>query len=444
VTVNGSSGRLWRERDFVLFWGGQAVSLTGSAASETALPLLAVLILHAGPVGLGVLQAAVYLPFLGLPLLAGVYADRHRRRPIMLSTNAVRFVLLAMVAVLAWTHTLSLAVLCIVVLVAGSCGVFFEIAEIAYVPALVGRDRLLAANSAVQAANSGAELAGPGLAGLLVQAFGAPAAVAVDAASYAWLALTLAAIRQAEPRSGPPAGSVVATGKPQVGREVREGLRFLWRTVPVRVAALQGMAFNAAWQAFNVPYLLYAIRDRHISVGWWGAVLALGGGASMLGAMLAPRLATRLGYGRAIIVVSAVTIPPVLLIAAVDGTWRTLIGVWSAVQVVTGFGVGLVNVMIFTMRADLTPNHLLGRVGASARLLVFGALPLGALIGGLLADHLGNRPSMWLTAIWQVATIAMLYPLWRLNSNENEAQTHQATRSDTGQTQTSHPRARPD
>jgi MFS family permease len=135
----------------------------------------------------------------------------------------------------------------------------------------------------------------------------------------------------------------------------------------------------------------------------------------MLGAVAAPRLARRLGYGRSIVAVSAVTIPPVLAIAATDGPLWTLLAVWSVVHVVTGLGVGLVNVMIFTMRARMTPDHLLGRVGASTRLLVFGALPLGALLGGLLADRLGNQPSMWLTAVWQVASISLLWRLWRLD-----------------------------
>jgi MFS family permease len=427
VTINGPPVRLRGDRDFLLFWGGQAVSLTGAAISEVAMPLLAVLTLHAGPVGLGVLQAAVYLPFLGLPLLAGVYVDRHRKRAILLASNAVRFVLVGAVPVLAWTHTLSLTMLCAVALVAGGCGVFFQIGEIAYVPVLVGRDRLLTANSSVQAAQSGAELAGPGLAGLLVQALGAPAAVAVDAATYAWSVLTLAAIRRPEPRPEPPVGLPAQPGtQPRVGRELVDGLGFLWCSPPLRAVAVQAMAFNLAWQAFQVSFLLYAVRDRHIGTGWWGIVLASGGGASILGALLAPRLARRCGLGRGIVLASVLTIPPVLLLPAAEGSSATLLVVWSAVHVVTGLGVGFVNVMVFTMRVQLTPDRLLGRVGASAQQLVFGALPLGAVAGGLLAHHFGNRPGMWFTAILQIATIALLWPLWQPRANRSEPSPGQA------------------
>src|SRR2546430_14151582 len=156
---------LWRDRDFVLFWSGQAVSLTGSSPTRVAMPLLAVLPRHTGAIGLGVVEASVWLPFLGLPLLAGVYVDRHRKRPILLTSNALRSVLLGLVPVLAATGGLSLPVLCAIALVAGCCEVFFQVAELAFVPALAGRDRLLAANSSIEAARSGAELVGPGVAG---------------------------------------------------------------------------------------------------------------------------------------------------------------------------------------------------------------------------------------------------------------------------------------
>jgi hypothetical protein len=398
---------LWRERDFAYFWTGQAVSLTGSAVTQVALPLLAVVTLRAGPVGIGVLEASVWVPFLGLPLLAGAYVDRHRKRPVLVGCNAIRAVLLGTVAVLAWTHALTLPVLCVIAVASGACEVCFQIAELAYLPVLVGRDRLLHANSSVQAVGSTAELAGPGLAGVLVQAFGAATAIALDAVSYAVSVVTLAAIRRPEP---PP----VADTDRHVRRDIVEGLRFLWATVPVRTTAVQGMAFNAAWQAFNVAFVLYAVRDRHVGTGWWGAVLAVGGAASVLGAIVAPKTARWLGLGRGIAVASAVTIPPVLLQPAAEGPLWTVLVVWSVAQAVTGLGVGLVNVLVFTLRARFTPDELLGRVGASSQLLVFGALPLGALAGGVLAHAFGDRAAMWVTALWEVATIALLVPLWRL------------------------------
>ena len=400
---------LWRDRDFCLFWGGQAVSLTGSSVTRVAAPLLAVLTLHATPLGLGVLEGSVWLPFLGLPLLAGVYADRHRKRLILVNANALRTVLLGLVPVLAWTHMLTLPLLCAIAVVAGCCEVFFQVAELAFVPALVGRDRLLAANSSIEAARSGAELGGPGIAGLIVQAFGAPVAMAVDAASYVVSVFTLGAIRRREPPPQPvPAG--------RVWRDIVDGFRHVWRTGPIRTAALWGMALNGTWQAFTVPFLLYAIRDRHVGTGWWGLILALSGGMSLFGALLAPRIAGRYGYGPAMICTSIGLTLPMVLIPAVSGPLWTVLPAWLFAYAVAGLGAGVVNVLVITLRAKMTPDHLLGRVGASARLLVFAAIPVGALAGGVLAGTLGNRPSLWLTTITVVASELTLLPLWRLRS----------------------------
>ena len=398
---------IWRDRDFVLFWSGQAVSLTGSSLTRVAMPLLAVLTLHAGPVGLGVLEAFVWLPFLGLPLLAGVYVDRHRKRPILLTSNGLRAVLLGLVPVLAAANRLSLPVLCAIALVAGCCEVFFQVAELAFVPALVGRDRLLQANSSIEAARSGAELAGPGIAGLIVQGFGAPVAMAVDAASYLVSIASLGAIRRPEPPPEP-----VAAGR--MWRDIADGMRFVWGSVPIRTAAMWGMLLNGAWQAFNIPFVLYAITDRHIGTGWWGLILALSGGAALLGALLAPRLAGRYGYGPAMIGTSAVLNLPMLLIPAAGGPLWTIRLAWLSAYAVSGLGAGVVNVLVITLRAKITPDRLLGRVAASARLLVFAAIPLGAIAGGVLAGTLGNRTSLWLTTMVILATAFVMLPLRRL------------------------------
>jgi MFS family permease len=402
---------LWSDRDFRLFWGGQAVSLTGSVLTRVATPLLAVLTLHASPVGLGVLEAAVWLPFLGLPLLAGAYVDRHRKRPILLGANAVRVVLVGSVPVLAWTGWLTLPILCGIALASGVCEVFFQIAELAFVPGLVGRDRLLAANSSVEAARAGAELGGTGLAGVIVQALGAPVAMAIDAGSYVVSTLSLAAIRRPEPPLGPP-----APGR-RVWQDIGEGLRYVWRSVPIRTIALQAFAFNGLWQAFNVPFVLYAIRERQIGTGWWGLVLAVSGGAALLGSLLAPKVAGRFGYGRAILVTGFVMATPMLLVPAVRGPVWVIVAVWAGALGLSGLANGVFNVLIVTLRARLTPDDLLGRVGASARLVVFAGMPIGGFGGGLLAAHLGNLTSLWLTSAIGVLSGLILIPVRGIGRN---------------------------
>jgi len=403
----GAPAPLGRDRDFLLFWSGQAVSLTGSAVTRVALPLVAVLTLHASPLGLGVLEACVWLPFVGLPLLAGAFADRHRKRPILIGTNALRAALLGAVPVLWALDALTLPVLCVIALVSGVCEVVFMVTELAYIPSLVGRDRLLGANSGIEAARAGADLSGTGLAGLLVQALGPPLAVLADAVSYVVSAVTLGAIRKRETVPD-------RTGGTRLGSEIAEGLRYLWRCWPIRTAASVLMFVNLAWQAFAVAFVLYAIRDRGISSGWWGLVLAVSGATALMTALLAPKVAARLGYGRAIFLAGLLTNAPMLLVPAIDGPqWRLVAG-WTGAMALIGLGTGVLNVLLLTLRARLTPDALLGRVGATSRQLVFAGIPVGALLGGVRVGAVGARTRLWIAAIAALTSTSLLVPLWRI------------------------------
>jgi len=398
---------LVRDRDFVLFWSGQAVSLTGSAVTRVALPLLAVLTLEASPLGLGVLGACVWLPFVGLPMLAGAYVDRHRKRPILLGCNAIRAVLLGLVPVLWALDALTLPILCAIALVSGVCEVVFQVAELAYLPAFVGRDRLLQANSGIESARAGADLGGTGIAGLLVQALGPPLAVLADAASYVVSTLTLGAIRRREPVPD-------RATRRHLGREIVEGLEFVWRTRTLRTIAFALMLTNLAWQAFSTAFVLYAIRDRGVGSGWWGLVLAIGGGTAMMAALVAPRLATRYGYGPVIVTAGLFTMGPILLIPAIEGPLWMVVGGWAMAMALSGLGAGVLNVLSTTLRAKLSPDELLGRIGATTRQLVFAGIPVGALLGGVLAEAFGARSSIWISAGAAVAFMLLLLPLRRI------------------------------
>ena len=400
---------MWRERDFRLFFGGQTVSMTGSAVSQVALPLLGALTLHAGPLGVAALQACAWLPYLGLPLIAGVYLDRHRRRPVLIAANAAQAALLGLVPLLAAAGLLTLPIACAVALGSGVGAVFFSIGVVAYLPDLVGRDRLLVANAAVEATRSGSDVIGRGLAGIVVQAVGAPVAVLVDAVSYLVSVLTLAGIRRGEP-------DPVRDGDRPVLADLMRGMRFVFASRVLRRLTAWLFAVNGLWNAFSVPYLLYALRDRHVGAGLWGVVLASSGVAALVGAAFAPRLAARFGYGPTILVTGVVSGAPLILVPAVSGGTPVLVSVWIAAEALAGLGVGVANVLLTTLRTQITPPHLLGRVASATRQLSFGAIPLGPLVGGLLAGTLGNRPTLLLLPVLMIASSALLVPVWPLRT----------------------------
>ena len=199
-------GVLWREPDFLKLWAGETISLLGTQVSSLAIPLIAISLLDAGASQLGLLRTAEFLPFIVLTLLAGTWVDRRRRRPLMVAANLARAALLLAVPLLAWADRLQLWHLYGVVAVMGVGAVFFDLSYLSYLPSLVRREHLVEGNSKLAVSASVAEVGGPGLAGLLVQALTAPIAVLVDAVSYVVSSVSLLASAAASPRRRRPDG----------------------------------------------------------------------------------------------------------------------------------------------------------------------------------------------------------------------------------------------
>src|ERR671910_2684880 len=196
-------GGLWRHADFRRLWAAQSASLIGSEITALALPLMAVLLLDASPVQMGLLAAAGTAPFLLCSLPAGVWIDRRRRRPVLIAADIARAGLLLSIPLTAWLGILRIEQLYAVTFVVGVLGVFFEVAHYAYVPSLVGRESVVEGNSKLQISYSAAEAGGPGVAGVLVQFLSAPGAIVVDAVSFLVSAVMLRRIETPEPPVDP-------------------------------------------------------------------------------------------------------------------------------------------------------------------------------------------------------------------------------------------------
>ncbi|MDP9265693.1 MAG: MFS transporter, partial [Chloroflexota bacterium] len=238
---------LWRERDFMKLWTGQAVSELGSVVTRTALPIAAVLLLGATPLQMALLLTSASAAVLLFGLAAGAWIDRLRRRPIMIAADAVRAVALASVPAAAFAGVLRIEQLYAVVFVEAALGAAFDAAYRSYLPSLVGRARLVDGNSKLEMASAVAEIGGPGLAGGLVQVITAPLALLVDAFSFVVSAVSLALIRTPEPRVTP------AAGRSSIGREIAGGLRFVWRERTLRAMTAGGVV-NRFFGGFFVLY----------------------------------------------------------------------------------------------------------------------------------------------------------------------------------------------
>jgi MFS family permease len=398
---------LFFHRDFRLLWVGDTVSQFGSLITNTAAPLLAALVLAATPLEMGVLNAADTAAFLLVGLPAGAWVDRMRRRPLMLGADLGRAVLLASVPVAWWCGVLTLAQLVVVGLVVGVLTVFFDVAYQSFLPALVSRDKLLEGNSKLQASQSVAQVSGPAIGGGLTQLAGAANAIGVNALGFLWSAVCLWRIRTVE-------AAVVRGPDRNLRREITEGLRFVFgnRSL-VAIVGCTG-TYNFFSSVSSAVAVLLLTRQLGAGPGVVGLLLAGGGVGGVLGALTSNRISTWLGQARTIWVSIVVTSPfAVLLPLTGHGVLLALYGIGS---LATSFGAVVYNIAQVSYRQAICPDRLLGRMNASVRFMVWGTLPLGALVGGVLGGAIGVRPTMWIGAAGALLSSLplLLSPLVRL------------------------------
>jgi MFS family permease len=398
--VPGGSTSLRAHRDFRLLLLGQTTSQLGTQATGVAIPLLAVLTLEATPVEVGLLAASSTLAFALVGLPAGAWLDRLHRRPVLVASDLARAVLLATIPVAAALGVLTIAQLVVVSFLTGLARVFFDVGYQSYVPAVIGKDRVLAGNSAMETVRASGQVVGPGLGGWLVALVGAANVVAVQAVTFAVSALSLLAIRTRE------APLVAPAHRPSLRRQVGTGLAFVGRTPVLRALAVTSAASNVAFAIASAASVIFMSRTLGLSPTMIGLVVAAGSVSVMLGAALTPRLSARVGTARVIWLSLAVTGPLALLTPLVQpGS-----GAWVAVLVLS-IAAGELGQIVYaitgvTLRQRLCPDHLLGRVNATMRFLIMGAFPLGALLGGVLGELAGVRAALWVSGL-----ILVLAPL---------------------------------
>jgi MFS family permease len=381
-----------------MFWFGQAVSSVGSQVTLLALPLTAVLYLHADAAQVGFLTAAGLAALCGPSLFFGVMVDRVRRRTLMIGSDLGRTVLIVLIPVLAWLHSLDMPVMYVVALVQGGLTVIFEVAYRAYLPDLVGTDALLSGNSRLQATDSVAQVGGPGLSGVLVSLLGAPFALLVDAGSFifSWASLLAVRTREPEPRRERQAGA--PAGLRGVLIEMRLGLRFIYRNPVLRAVSGSAGSFNFFSQLQLTLYVLYAARTKHMSPGEIGFVLACFGVGGMLSAGTVGRVLSRLGYGPSLVAAYGMAAVAVFCIPLVPGSAAESTAWFTLVYLVAGYAIVGANIAMATMRQVASPPSLQGRVNASFRFATSALMPVSALLAGLLGETLGLRPTLFVCA----------------------------------------------
>lgn len=408
----------WRVADFRTLFSATVLSQLGTNVGYVAVPLIAVELLDASAGEVGALATLSTLAFLLIGLPAGAWVDRMRRRRVLIAADTAHGLLFASVPVAWWLDGLTLGQLYVVVLLSGCATVFADVTAQSVLPQIVGRDGLVQANAAVVSLMAVGSIAGRGAGGGLVQLLTAPVAVVWTAVSHLASAVRLLWLRE----GAAPAVRAEARREP-LRAQIGAGVRHVLGNKELRALALTAAISNLGTQILNTILPVLFVRELGLSAGVLGLYWAAGGLGLLLGARCARAVAGRFGYGRAFGLIGLLFAPAALLVPLVGrGPWLWIAG---AGWLLAMFKVGMNNVLGVSLRQQMTPDALLGRMNATFRFLLTGALAVGAAVAGLLGELVGVHVTLWVGGAVLAAAFLPMYlsPLRTRRALPSDAET---------------------
>ncbi len=399
---------LFHHPSFLKLWVGDTISQFGTQVSQLAIPLVAIIFLKASAFEVALLGTVQFLPFLLFTLPAGAWVDRLQRRPILIVGDLGRALCLISIPIAYELNTLTIAQLYVVGFAMGILTVFFDVSYQSYLPSLVDREQLVEGNAKLQASQSAAQILGPGMGGYLIGVLTAPIAVIVDAISYLASALFVFTIRGSEapvpPRDGPRGSR--AERLRGFGGEIHEGLVYVLGHPYLRMIAAATSTSNLFSNVAFGIYLVYVVRVLGLDPLRIGVIFSLGSVGTLVGALIATRVAARIGVGRAIIWSMVLNGPSVLLVAiAPKGSAEPFLIASAALGGFTGL---IYNINQVSFRQAIAPERIQGRMNATMRFLVWGTIPIGSIISGTLATLFGLSTTIWIGAILSFTPVVFL------------------------------------
>ena len=402
MSQSSRSDGLWRHPDFLKLWAGHTVSLAGSLISRFALPLVAILSLNASPGEVALIRMADIIPGVVLGLVAGVWVDRVRRRPLMIWADIGRAVLLAWIPLAAIFGLLGIWQLFAVVMAAGTLTALFEVANRSYLPTLIRREQLVEGNSKLSASGSVVEVAAFGFAGLLVQLLTAPFAILLDALSFVLSAVCLGSIRASEP---PPSAE---SHQQSTLAAIREGLRLVFHDPILRAIAGARATSELFLYIWVTMLLVFLTRDLELEPLVFGVLFAVGGVCSFFGALVAERVEQWLGLGATLIVTMFLSTAALLTVPLAGGPFLLVVFL-VGVQQLADLPATIFQIHEESLIQASVADDTLGRVTASMRVLSWSAMLAGTVLGGILGETIGPRMTMLIGAAGSVPAVLFLF-----------------------------------
>ncbi len=391
------SAGLWGHPDFLRLWAAQSVSAFGSRITRTALPAIAIETLSASDGAAAFLGVLSIAPAIAVGLVASRFIDRAEKRRLLIGCDLARFAIVVAIP-LAWgLGVLALWQVYLAAILAGAATALFQIADNTWLPALVGRERIVEGNSKLATTESLAEIGGPAAAGVLIQFLTAPIAMLVDAATYLWSAAFLARIRATD---GAAADAGEASGR------ASEGLRAVWASPLLRPFFLSEAIGMTGWGFFAALYMLFALRVLDLDVATTGLVIAMGGVGALAGVFVRERLTRVLGAGPAALVFIVLNMGAALLLPLAWAVPAMAVAALAAHQVIgDAFGLAF-SVQATSIRQTAMPEAVLGRANAAFQTMNGVALVAGSLAATALAEAAGVLPAVVAGVALQLAAIA--------------------------------------
>ena len=387
-------------RNFRRYFIGHSISMLGDQVSLIALPLTAVLALHATPAQMGALLTVALIPNLIFALHAGVWLDRRgRRRDVMVWTDIGRGVLVATVPLAYAFGELTWPLLYVVAFLSGTLSVFFSVAYGAFFQVVVPREDYVAANSLIHGSRAFSFLAGTSLGGVLVQLLRGPYALALDAVSYVWSAFFIGRIDAEEP-----------PGAPRETGGLLSGIRWIWRNGVIRGELFGVATLNLFNFMFFALFLLYATRELGVRPATLGIVLGAASIGTLAGSFVTARISRRIGVGPTFIIGCFLFPAPLILVPAAGGPYWLVLTLLFVAELMSGVGLMLLDIMAGTISAGTVPPAMRSRVSGAFMVVNYGVRPLGTTLGGILGTVIGVRPTLWIATVGALLGLAWLFP----------------------------------
>ncbi len=402
--------QLFRNPRFAWLFTAQTLSVMGSQLGGFAVTVVAVVMLSATEGEMGILNAANTAAFLVVGLLAGAWVDRWVKRRVMIIADLVRMVMMALIPILYFAGSLQIWHLIIIGAVVGVATVFFDVAYQSVIPILFKSEHIAPANSALETSSQISHISGPPIAGSLIAFMTAPVVLIFDAVSFGISALTLSFIKDDE-KPKP------LEDRRPLHKEIAEGVKFVWNEPIIRAVSFCTSSTNLFNTIGTTLMGIYVLRELEISLPVFGLIMTIAGVGGLLGASLSAKLADWIGEGQLIAISafgSAAAFMMVPLTGLVDHFWAPFI--LAAIEFALSFFVLTYNITQVSARQRICPKPLLGRMNASIRFFVWGVMPIGALLAGVLGTAFGAFTTIIIGGVGMLfaSLFVILHPLARM------------------------------